>query len=307
MKNRDALVAEFLSTPWALMPERMSAFANVVARWYAGAPKAMEDDSYGPSKSAYEVRREAAARMSAGGVAVVSCYGVIVQRAGMMTEWCGGTSTQQLVAWLRELERDESVQQVLMDFDTPGGSVYGVAEAGAEIRRIRAVKPIVGISNSLCASAGYWMGAQCTEFYVTPGGEAGSIGVWQAHQDWSKYMEEMGVDTTMLSAGKYKTEGHPYGPLSDDAKTFLLSRVEDYYRDFVGAVAKGRGVSVDQVRNGMGEGRVLGGDACVAEKMADGVMTFDEIMRKMQRTIKTGNGAPRTRLAAANRALALLS
>lgn len=304
--KREALVAELLSTPWALMPERTAAFASVVARWYSGAPRAMDDEDFTPRKSAYEMRRDAAARMSAGGVAVVCCYGVIVQRAGMMTEWCGGTSTQQLVSWLRELERDEACSQILIDFDTPGGSVYGVAEAGAEIRRIRAVKPIVGISNSLCASAGYWLGSQCSELYITPGGEAGSIGVYQMHQDWSRYMQELGVETKFLSAGKYKVEGNPYEPLNEEAQGFLVSRVKDYYDDFIGAVAKGRGVSVDAVRNGMGQGRVLGGDQCVAEKMADGVMTMDEVMRKMQRSIKSGNTGPRSRLAAMQREIDIL-
>ncbi len=305
--KREALVAEFVSTPWALPPDRLAVMAGVVARWYSGAPKAMDDEDYGKQKTAYEMRREQAARMSAGGVAVVSCYGVIVQRAGMMTEWCGGTSTQQLTAWLRELERDESVQQILVDYDTPGGSVYGVAEAGAEIRRIKAVKPIVGISNSLCASAGYWLGSQCSEFYITPGGEAGSIGVYQMFQSWAKYMEELGVDTKFLSAGKYKVEGNPYQPLSEEAEAFLVSRVKEYYDDFVSAVAKGRGVSVEAVRNGMGQGRVLGAQACVAEKMADGVMTFEEVMRKMQRSIKTGTSAPRSRLASAQRDIDILT
>ncbi len=304
--KREALVTEFVSTPWALPPERLAVMAGVVARWYTGAPNAMEDDDYRQQKTAYEMRREQAARMSAGGVAVVACYGVIVQRAGMMTEWCGGTSTQQLTSWLRELERDESVQQILVDFDTPGGSVYGVAEAGAEIRRIRAAKPIVGISNSLCASAGYWLGSQCSEFYITPGGEAGSIGVYQMHQSWAKYMQELGIDTRFLSAGKYKVEGNPYEALSEEGEAFLLSRVKEYYDDFVSAVAKGRSVPVDAVRNGMGQGRVLGGAACVAEKMADGVMTFDEVMRKMQRAIKTGSTAPRSRLAAMQRDLQVL-
>ncbi|MGE0674788.1 MAG: S49 family peptidase [Methylibium sp.] len=305
--KREALVAEIVSTPWALPPDRLAVMAGVVARWYSGTPRAMDDEDYGRQKTAYEMRREQAARMSAGGVAVVSCYGVIVQRAGMMTEWCGGTSTQQLTAWLRELERDEAVQQILMDYDTPGGSVYGVAEAGAEIRRIKAVKPIVGISNSLCASAGYWLGSQCSEFYITPGGEAGSIGVYQMFQSWAKYMEELGVDTKFLSAGKYKVEGNPYQPLSEDAEAFLVSRVKEYYDEFVSAVAKGRGVSVEAVRNGMGQGRVLGAQACVAEKMADGVMTFEEVMRKMQRSIKTGTNAPRSRLNSAQRDIDILT
>jgi len=304
--KREALVAELLATPWALMPERISAFASVVARWYTGAPQAVDDDDYGPRKSAWEVRRDNAARLGGGGIGVVPVYGVIVQRAGMMTEWCGGTSTQQLVGALRELERDDSVAQIAMDFDTPGGSVYGVEEAGAEIRRIRAVKPIVGISNSLSASAGYWLMSQCSECYVTPGGEVGSIGVWQAHQDWSRAMDEAGIKTTLISAGKYKVEGNPYAPLDDEALAFLQSRVDDYYRAFTGAVAKGRGVSVDAVRAGMGQGRVLGADAALAEKMVDGILPFDEVIRKMQRSVKASAPRQASRLAAMQREITIL-
>lgn len=58
----------------------------------------------------------------------------------------------------------------------------------------------------------------------------------------------------------------------------MQSRTQDYYQSFVKAVAKGRNVSIDTVRNGMGQGRVLGSDAALQEKMVDGVMTFDEVV-----------------------------
>ena len=34
--NRQLLAAEFLATPWAMMPERLNAFAAVMGRWSAG-------------------------------------------------------------------------------------------------------------------------------------------------------------------------------------------------------------------------------------------------------------------------------
>ncbi len=283
------LIAEMLATPWALRREVLAGHAQVMARWVAGGSFAGDEEGveWGETVSAFESRRQAAqVRAGGGGIAVIPVHGTIVQRAGMMTEWCGGTSTQQASAALREALADETVGQILMEFDSPGGSVYGVGEFAAEIAQAKAGKPIVGICNSLAASAGYWLASQCSEVYVTPGGEVGSIGVWMAHEDWSRALDEAGVKTTLISAGKFKTEGNPYEPLDPDAQAFMQSRVDDYYQAFTKAVAKGRGVPIDSVRGGMGQGRVLGADQAMAEKMVDGVATFDEVVKRMQRNAK---------------------
>lgn len=287
------LIAEFLSTPWALQRERLAAYASIVARWAEGA-QAMEDDGeWRETKSAWQMRREQAARLGGGGTAVLPLYGTIVQRAGVMTEWCGGTSTQQFTAAFREAMADESVSSILIDVDSPGGSVYGVQELADEILQARGKKQIVAFANSLAASAAYWVAAAADELYVTPGGEVGSIGVWMAHEDWSMALEAMGVKTTLISAGKYKTEGNPYQPLDQEALAFMQSRVNDYYGAFVRGIAKARDIPVGQVRDGMGQGRVLGASDAAKEQMVNGVATFDEVLKKMRRAQKTVAGASR--------------
>jgi capsid assembly protease len=219
-----------------------------------------------------------------------------------MMQMCdGGTSTQAISKAMREANADESISSILLDIDSPGGSVYGVSELAAEIRG--SAKPVTAIANSLAASAAYWLGTACAEFFVTPGGEVGSIGVWQAHEDWSKALAEAGVDISLISAGKYKTEGHPYGPLPQEARDFMQSRVDDYYGMFTRDVAKGRNVSVEQVRGGMGQGRVLGATQAKAEAMVDGVMTFDQVVRRIQRAPAP---ASRSALKAARNELSIL-
>jgi signal peptide peptidase SppA len=299
-----------LSTPWALQPDRMAAYAAVLARRYAGGIKAERDadgrpgsnnmGGEGPDVQA-AVQRAGAGRR--GAIAVVPIRGAIFQRASQIDICDGGTGTDKVSQALREANADDTVDSILLDIDSPGGSVYGVAELAAEIRA--SAKPVTAIANSLAASAGYWLGSAAGEFYVTPGGEVGSIGVWMAHEDWSKALEEFGIKTTLISAGQYKTEGNPYEPLGDDARAFLQSRTDDYYSAFTRDVAKGRKVSVEQVRNGMGQGRVLGAAQAKAEGMVDGVMTFDEVVRHMSR-----NAAPAGRKAESQRTaqqLALLS
>ena len=307
--NHQLLVAEYLATPWALMPERLSAVTAVIARW-SGDARASDEvmHSVAADRNARDARRQASVSNSGGGIAVLPLYGIVTQRGNMLDDVSGpGTaSTQQFSNLLRAALQDETVSQILIDIDSPGGSVYGVAELADEIVSARAQKPVVAIANSLAASAAYWIGCSASEFYVTPGGEVGSIGVWQAHQDYSKAMDEAGVKTTLISAGKFKVEGNPYAPLDEEAQGFMQSRVDDYYAAFTKAVAKGRGVPISQVRDGMGQGRVLGADAALASSMVDGIATFEDVVKKMRRDARAQIKPNASRLNQARNSLALM-
>lgn len=307
--NKHLLVSEFLTTPWALMPERLQAMTTVLTRWSSDEPPSDETlFQLNADRVLRDTRKQFAAANAGAGIAVLPLYGVVTQRGNMVDDISGpgSTSTQKFTSALRQVLADDTVGQILIDIDSPGGSVYGVAELATEIVKARAQKPVVAVANSLAASAAYWIGCSAGEFYVTPGGEVGSIGVWQAHFDYSKALEEEGVKPTLISAGKFKVEGNPYVPLDPEAQAFMQSRVDDYYNAFIKAVAKGRGVSVADVRDGMGEGRVLGADAALAAKMVDGVATFDDVLAKMQKAAVSQKPPGASRLGQARAALALI-
>ena len=307
--NKHLLVSEFLTTPWALMPERLQAMTAVLTRWSSDEPPSDETlFQVNADRVLRDTRKQFAAANTGAGIAVLPLYGVVTQRGNMVDDISGpgSTSTQKFTSALRQVLADDTVGQILIDIDSPGGSVYGVAELATEIVKARAQKPVVAVANSLAASAAYWIGCSASEFYVTPGGEVGSIGVWQAHFDYSKALEEEGVKPTLISAGKFKVEGNPYVPLDPEAQAFMQSRVDDYYNAFIKAVAKGRGVAVADVRDGMGEGRVLGADAALAAKMVDGVATFDDVLAKMQKTAFSQKPPGASRLGQARAALALI-
>lgn len=308
--NRALIVTEFLSTPWAILPERLSAIAAVLARWSDGAaasPAVME--AVRADAAAAEARRGEASRAGNGAIAVLPFYGVSVQRTSAVQEVSGGglMSLQRFTQAFRSAVADDSIGGVLIDIDSPGGSVYGVQELADEIYRARSQKPIVAIANSLAASAAYWIGSSAGEFYVTPGGEAGSIGVFAAHEDWSKALAEAGVNTTLISAGKYKVEGNPYGPLNDEARAYMQSRIDTYYGAFTRAVGRNRGVDVASVRSGMGEGRVFGASDAKAAGMVDDIATFDQVLARMAKSIGQGKSNQRAQHAAALRRIDILN
>lgn len=298
--KRELLITEFLSTPWALMPERLTAASMVLARWHLGQPASAEVmESVRGDAAAVAARRESANRVGNGAIAVLPMYGIVSQRGNMADDLSGpgSMSTQRFAQAFRAALGDETIGSILIDVDSPGGSVYGVQELADEIYRARSQKPIVAIANSLAASAAYWIASSAGEFFITPGGEAGSIGVYAAHEDYSKALDAMGVKTTLVSAGKFKTEGNPYQPLDDEARAAMQDRINGYYGAFTRAVARNRGVTVQVVREGMGQGRVLSASAAQAENMVDGVATFDEVVRRMAKAIGSGGKTKATALA----------
>ena len=288
-------LAACLATPWAMDPAYMKTYGDILVRAYlrkdADLP-VLAGPAAGPSGGSQP--------KPGGNIGLVSIMGPIVSHAADLGPCEAGTSYDSIRAQLRAGLADDSIGSILLAIDSPGGSVFGCMELADEIRA--SAKPITAVASYCAASAAYWLGSAASEFYVSPSGQVGSIGVWMAHQDVSSALEKEGIVTTLISAGRYKVEGNPFSALDDEARANMQSSVDDFYTSFVKAVAKGRNVSVDTVRSGMGEGRMLSASDALKAGMVDGVATFDEVVAKMQRKGRTG-GAARARAQVAISAL----
>lgn len=220
-------------------------------------------------------------------VAVIPILGAITNRAQSM-----GTSVEE-ISYMFDGALDSSADAIVFDVESPGGTVTGVPELADKIFAARGKKPMIAVSNGLMASAAYWLASQADEVVVSPSSETGSIGVFMMHEDWSKKLESEGIVVSEISAGKYKTEDHPFAPLSPEAKAFYEANVQEVYGWFTDAVGRGRGVSAHAVKSGYGEGRVLGAKAAVDSGLADRVATLDEVIADMQarRPVKKGTPA----------------
>ena len=224
---------------------------------------------------------------------------------GLLTKrevWYGGTAYGQIVGWLDEAVR-QSVETIILDVDSGGGEVAGVIETAAAIRSIRDLIPVVAVVNSFAASAAYWLASQANEIVIAPSGEAGSVGVWTGHVDISKADAAAGIKVSIVKAGKYKVEGNPWEPLSKDARAEMQRSVDHYHRQFIEAVADGRGVSASKVRNSFGQGRVLRVEDALKVGMVDRVGTLDGTVRDVLTKAKRR----RTQAAKRRTALTLLA
>lgn len=273
----ERIVRAVAETPWAILPSKLAAILDLIAFRAEGGKLTDEEIreriGAGPSTRGPLV--------SSGGTAVIPIYGVIVPKATLMSEMSGGTSLQRFSQAFQQALDDPSVSSILFDVDSPGGMVDLVPEVAEQVRSARGRKPIVAIANTDCYSAAYWLAVQADEFVVTPSGGVGSIGVFTAHDDISKLQDATGVKTTLISAGKYKVEGNPFEPLSDEAREAIQERVNDKYGMFVADVAAGRGVSVEAVREGFGQGRTVTAKKAKQLGMVDRVDTYENTLRRL--------------------------
>jgi capsid assembly protease len=264
--------------PWAILPSTLATIVEVVRLRAIGTPLTAEDVRERLAATPQRQRRAAT-----GAVAVIPVHGVIVPKANLMTEMSGATSVESLTGAFRDAMAAEDVSGVVFDIDSPGGVVEGLPELAAEIRGARGAKPVVAVANHMAASAAYWLGSQADEFVASPSASVGAIGVYMAHMDESAAFEKEGIKPTVVSAGRYKQEGLPYAPLTDDAKAHLQSIVDDYYGMFTSDVSKGRRVPIATVRDGYGEGRMFTAQTALREGMVDRVDTLDNSIVRVAR------------------------
>lgn len=228
--------------------------------------------------------REASAkqlRRVSGSVAVLPLYGVVEQRLSGLGFLFGGVSTEQVGQALDALMAAKDVSAIVLDWDSPGGTISGVQELSDKIFNARGTKPIISVVDSMMASAAYWIGSAADQIAMTPGGDTGSVGVYSMHVDYSQALEAEGIKVTFIKAGKYKAEGNPYEPLSQETTDYVQQGVDEAYTAFVKAVARNRGVTASKVRADYGEGRVLGADAALAAGMVDRVATLEEVLGRL--------------------------
>ena len=267
---------------WAMMPEAVDMHLSMLRRVARG-------DTIEPMSAS------GAAAVRSGGVAVLGLHGFIEMRGNMFTELFGGTSTEMFASQFASAMADPNVSEIVIDVNSPGGEVVGVQELSDLIFKSRGTKRITAIANPLAASAAFWIATAADRLVVTPSGDVGSVGVIAVHHDQSVMLDQMGIKTTIIKAGKFKAEGNPFEPLDQNAVDFFQGRVDQIFNQFVADVARNRGVSKAEVRQNFGQGRIVMAKNAVKAGMADSIGTMTDVLSN-----KKARNSARRRLASTN-------
>lgn len=271
-------LAQFADTPWAILESHFERALAIVS-----APKRRD-----PLAALLYESDEDQTLTRVGNVAILSLVGVL---APQVPWWRVGTSTEQFARQFSAVVADSGVKRILIRVDSPGGVVYGTEELGNLIYQARGTKPIdAWIVNGLGASAAYWIASAADRIYATPSSQVGSIGVIMAHVDQSGAEKNAGFKVTVLAKPAGKKVGNEHEPLSAADRAKLEAEMLDpYYTAFAAAVARNRGVTVEAVEAGYGQGGVLVAKDAVDAGLIDAVRDWNAYLESLA---APGSGAP---------------
>ena len=265
--------------PWAITGPMLSVVANILGHRLAG--DALDTTALEKREPAALTILGTEGTAPAPGVAVVPLHGVIAPRMNAMSDISGGATYEEASRTLAGLMANPQVGTIVLDIDSPGGSVLGASEFARQVLASRTRKRIIAQANYEMCSAAYWIGACASEVVAAPSAMVGSVGVYSLHEDLSVALDKLGVKLTYVSAGKFKVDGHSAEPLSDTARARLQGLVDAHYARFVGDIAKGRGQTEADVRGGFGQGTTLTADEALADGLIDRIATLDDTLARV--------------------------
>lgn len=195
---------------------------------------------------------------------------------------CGGgpLSYEEIRADFDMLMTDPAIKTIIGRFDTPGGMAAQNMDLSDYIYASRGQgKRLIAMVDDMAYSAGFALASAFDEIWVTRTSGVGSVGVVSYHVNQSEYNNKLGVKIEYIYAGQQKIDGHPHGPLSEEAKGRFQGEVTRLYNLFTATTARNLGLSVEAVK--ATEAGTFHGEKAIEAGFAHKLGTFSDLLQSL--------------------------
>lgn len=185
---------------------------------------------------------------------------------------------------LNKIKEDSTVKGILLEINSPGGSVYETAEITRALKEIQEEKqiPIYASMESQAASGGYYIAANSDRIFATEDTMTGSIGVIMSSMNYSGLMEKLGITDATIKSGALKDAGSSSRPQTKEDKEVLQAFVDSMYGRFVKVVAEGRAMDEAEVRK-LADGRIYDGAQALDNGLVDDIGYPDQALNALRK------------------------
>jgi len=203
-------------------------------------------------------------------IAVIPIDGVIAGSGGT-----GIITPQDFRDKLNQALDDDTVKAIVLRVDSPGGTVAASEEIALYVKA--ADKPVVVSVGDVNASGAYMVSSQADKIIALPGSAVGSIGVITEIPNVAGLLDKLGVEFTVITAGKYKDAGSPYRALTATEQALIQGSVDEVYGQFIDIVAEGRKMPRSEVES-LATGWAWNGTEAKKLGLVDEIGTFDDAL-----------------------------
>jgi protease-4 len=179
-------------------------------------------------------------------IAIIEIKGVIID-------------PQPTVEKLIKFRKNEKIKAIVLRIDSPGGAVGPAQEIYAEVKKVQREKKVLVSMGSVAASGGYYVACAADKIMANPGSITGSIGVIVESLNVEDLLRKIGLRSEVIKSGRHKDIGSPLRKMTPGERRLLQGVLDNVHEQFIQAVAEGRKLPPEKVRN-LADGRIFSGD-----------------------------------------------
>ncbi|MBQ6224353.1 MAG: signal peptide peptidase SppA, partial [Campylobacter sp.] len=218
--------------------------------------------------------------------ALIKIRGVI-QESSDSKPWSSSQKPSQIAARIRDLAEDKNVHSLLLDINSPGGTVASVQDIYNALNYFRSKnKPVVALFRDVSASGGYYIATAADKIVAQPGTITGSIGVIMQGANFAPLLEKIGVSFKPIKSAKHKDIGSPYREMTEEEQQLLQDMINDTYSQFLNAVKKARPNIPEEKLRLYADGRVWTGSQAKALGLIDELGGMEEAKKLLEQMTK---------------------
>lgn len=218
--------------PWSITPDGWQTLhamlkprllsENPFAGLELPQPKAdaSETDIYGNPLPKMEITPD--------GVAIIPIMGTLIHHATLFEKICGACSYDDIKRDVRTALGTAGLNKIVFHVDSPGGMCMGCHETAGVIADAGQFVRTEAVTDSVMASAAYYLVASCDRISCTPTARPGSIGAMLAWLDESVRFEMAGLKVEVLASGPLKGTGTRGTSLTDEQRAYMQGTIDKY-------------------------------------------------------------------------------
>jgi protease-4 len=209
-------------------------------------------------------------------VGVITLEGVIMSGSSGLFSAAG---TGPVLAQLHEAAEDPDIGALVIRINSPGGTVAASQELYEEALKVKeAGKKLVVSMGDVAASGGYMVACAADKIVANPGTTTGSIGVIMQFQNVEGLYDKLGLKENVIKSAPHKDIGSSTRPMTAEERKILQGMVDEMYEQFVKIVARGRNMSVEEVRK-LADGRIFTGTQAKELGLVDELGNYYDALR----------------------------
>lgn len=172
----------------------------------------------------------------------------------------GNTTYGEIGDALAQAAQNELVSRVIMDIDSPGGTLQGLFELLGTLQKFD--KPLTARSSGMVASAAYAIASQANELQAMHTAVLwGSIGVVLPQR----------IDPEMVKITNTLSPEKAPDPATPEGKAMIRRWLDGMFEQFGGAIARGRGIGLSDVVEMYGKGALVVSPDALDRGMIDAI------------------------------------